>query len=134
MCTHTHVTIYTYAWLCKSCLPRLVVYALLNSKPDLFASFGVCCSSWVVASRGSTGRSFITPMGNTAHRGVKVANQMVSRTTFQKTCLTYKGNPSDLPRLSIKDPVGCKDTRIPPSQVSSLGHGAFREITQYKGT
>lgn len=41
---------------------------------------GVCCSSWVTTSRGSSKRSFLTPMGCTEYKSVALANLMVSRT------------------------------------------------------
>ena len=60
---------------------RLSVYAMLNSRfEEAFASVGLCCSSYVVTSRGSTHRSFITPMGNENFLKVMLSNQMTSRT------------------------------------------------------
>ena len=60
---------------------RLSVYAMLNSRfEEALASVGLCCSSFVVASRGSTHRSFITPMGNEEFLKVRLSNQMTSRT------------------------------------------------------
>ncbi len=60
---------------------RLCIVAILQGKfEELFTSFGVCCSSWIVTSRGSTGRCFICPMGNQAYPKVIASNVMVART------------------------------------------------------
>ena len=49
---------------------RLCVHTILQGKMnEVFNSFGVCCSSWVLTSRGSTGRSWICPMGNLTLKG-----------------------------------------------------------------
>ena len=54
--------------------------ALLEGKFEKFyTSLGVCCSSWIIASRGSTGRSFVAPMGYEGHEKVRLSNAMVSR-------------------------------------------------------
>ncbi len=64
--------------------------AILDGKyEDFWAALGVCCSSWVVASRGSTGRSWMLPMGNCEYHGVKKANTMVSRTDDSKNYLGF---------------------------------------------
>ena len=61
--------------------PRLGLLAVLDGKfEDFWAALGICCSSWVVTSRGSTGRSWICPMGCLLHGNVEAANRMVSRT------------------------------------------------------
>lgn len=65
---------------------RLCLIAILQGKfEELFTSLGVVCSSWIVTSRGSTGRSFINPMGNTAYQKVFDSNVMVSRTGYLVT-------------------------------------------------
>ncbi|CAL1163803.1 unnamed protein product [Cladocopium goreaui] len=46
---------------------------------EVMGTYGVCCSSWVATSRGSTKRSFLTPMGCTEYQSVLLANKMVSR-------------------------------------------------------
>ena len=47
---------------------RLAIMACLRGKLDgLLSVWGVCCSSRVTTSRGSTGRSFLTPMGFDGH-------------------------------------------------------------------
>ena len=70
--------------------PRLSLVAILDGKyEDFWAALGVCCSSWVVASRGSTGRSWMLPMGNCEYHGVKKANTMVSRTDYSKTYVVF---------------------------------------------
>ena len=60
---------------------RLSLLALLDSKFEDFAvSMGICCSSWIATSRGSTHRTYILPMGNTDYEKVRESNCMVSRT------------------------------------------------------
>lgn len=82
--------------------PRLCIYAVLQGRLDeVFASIGICCSSWVVASRGSTGRSFITPMGHDYYPRVAAANKMVSRTAFDNYPSSPAKIPSMLPPLMI---------------------------------
>ena len=44
----------------------------------MLSSLGVCCSSWIVTSRGSTGRCWICPMGLPFAK-VLSSNKMVSR-------------------------------------------------------
>lgn len=44
----------------------------------MLSSLGVCCSSWIVTSRGSTGRCWICPMGLPFPK-VLSSNKMVSR-------------------------------------------------------
>ena len=59
---------------------RLCVFGILQGKfEEVFTSWGIVCSSWVVASRGSTGRSFICPMGNPDFEKVALSNRMASR-------------------------------------------------------
>jgi len=70
----------------------LSVYAMLNSRFDeALASVGLCCSSYVVTSRGSTHRSFITPMGNEKFLKVRLSNQMTSRTILLLVLFTACG-------------------------------------------
>ena len=53
---------------------------LLRGKLDKhLVMMAMCCSSWVAASRGSTGRSTLTPMGRTEFTKVAVANLLGSR-------------------------------------------------------
>ena len=62
-------------------LQRLALQSILEgSFGKLLVTLGVCCSSWVVASRGSSKRSFLVPMGCTLYDTVVSANQMVART------------------------------------------------------
>mmetsp|Transcript_40679 Transcript_40679/g.63947 ORF Transcript_40679/g.63947 Transcript_40679/m.63947 type:complete len:346 (-) Transcript_40679:30-1067(-) len=59
----------------------LSLLAVLEGRfEELWAALGVCCSSWIVTSRGSTGRSWMLPMGNWAYAKVASANCMVTRT------------------------------------------------------
>lgn len=46
---------------------------------SLLVTLGVCCSSWITTSNGSTKRSFLTPMGCCLYATVAAANKMVSR-------------------------------------------------------
>lgn len=65
-------------------LLRLLIVAIMQSKPgQLVATFGIVCSSWVVISRGTSGRSWIAPLGDTSQRFVREGNQMTSRWVFQ---------------------------------------------------
>ena len=60
---------------------RLALQSILEgSFGKVLVTLGVCCSSWVVASRGSSKRSFLVPMGCTLYDTVVSANQMVART------------------------------------------------------
>lgn len=75
---------------CRSSLnlrpqPRLALKSLLEGGYGrVMGAYGVCCSSWVTCSRGSTKRSILTPMGCVEYDSVAKANKMVSR------CLIYK--------------------------------------------
>ena len=72
-------------------------------------SFGVCCSSWVVTSRGSTGRSFLVPMGNPEHGKVADANCMVGRIPLPQTnpvVLFAKLHRFEFPRHWLEVPSG----------------------------
>ena len=69
---------------------RLALTVALEGKfGQLLCMLGVCCSSWVAISRGSSHRSFINPQGYTGYRAVNVANRMAARTGFAKslTCV-----------------------------------------------
>ena len=60
--------------------PRLAAKSLLDGVyGEVMGTYGVCCSSWVATSRGSTKRSFLTPMGCCEYQSVSLANKMVSR-------------------------------------------------------
>ena len=52
---------------------------ILRSKLEAVYHFGLVCGSWVVASRGSTLRSFLAPMGLSTSAAVQIGNAMVSR-------------------------------------------------------
>ena len=57
-----------------------MVIVLLRAKlDDATAVFAIVCSSWVAASRSTTQRSWVTPMGNTSFAKVRVANLQASR-------------------------------------------------------
>ncbi|CAJ1363253.1 unnamed protein product, partial [Effrenium voratum] len=61
----------------------LAIQAILQGKfEELLAAFGVCCSSWILTSRGSSHRSELTPMGNPEFAKVKLANLLGSRTVL----------------------------------------------------
>ena len=47
---------------------------------EIFTTMGLCCSSWVATSQGSTKRSLLTPMGWSGYEKVESANKMCSRT------------------------------------------------------
>lgn len=74
---------------------RLSLLAVLEGRfEELWAALGVCCSSWIVTSRGSTGRSWMLPMGNWAYAKVASANCMVTRTTgIVDECVIYWPSP-----------------------------------------
>lgn len=52
---------------------------ILRSKDFSVYHFGLTCGSWVVASRGSTLRTFLAPMGSPASKSAVLGNQMVAR-------------------------------------------------------
>lgn len=62
---------------------RLLLKAVLDGAyGSVFSSYGVCCSTYVCSSRGSTKRSILTPMGCLEYPSVKAANLLTSRTVF----------------------------------------------------
>ena len=59
---------------------RLCILLILRGRRDAFlAVIAVRCSSFVLASRGSTKRSELTPMGFEEYEKVSVANLLASR-------------------------------------------------------
>ena len=52
---------------------------ILRCKEGLVAHFGLTCGSWVVASRGSTLRTYLAPMGSSTSASASLGNMMVSR-------------------------------------------------------
>lgn len=56
---------------------------LLGKFGIVCAAIGICCSSWIVTSRGSSQRSFICPMGNCCFQKVRLSNIMCSRTGWR---------------------------------------------------
>ena len=61
-------------------LPRLACALILESKwGSMLALFGVCCSTWISMSRGSTFRSIFLPMGDPHGMAVYLANKSMSR-------------------------------------------------------
>ena len=59
---------------------RLALLVILEGKyGHVLSMMGVCCSSWVAISRGSSHRSFINPQGYSGYRAVNVANKMAAR-------------------------------------------------------
>ena len=50
------------------CPVRLALVAALEGKfGEVTAMIGLCCSSWISMSRGSSHRSFLNPMGYTVY-------------------------------------------------------------------
>ena len=71
-------------------LLRLALRAILDgSFGSLLVCMGVCCSSWIATSRGSTKRSFICPMGCLAYSSVQASNLMVSRSFGLRNYIVY---------------------------------------------
>ena len=77
MCSILHVS----ACTCVFAAPRLCIASILAA--DVTAGFLVTlacvCASWVPVSHGSTGRSWMNPMGFWKYRNVSKCNCMVSR-------------------------------------------------------
>lgn len=67
---------------------RLALKSILEgSFGELLVTLGVCCSSWVATSRGSTKRSLLVPMGCWLYGSVSDANLMVSRIPSYADCI-----------------------------------------------
>ena len=62
-----------------------VILVLQGNFQRLFVSMGTVCSSWVLMSKGSTQRDYITPGGNAEHPSVRAGNCMVGRSTVFST-------------------------------------------------
>jgi hypothetical protein len=63
-----------------TCDLRLAIMMILKCKPENFVvMLGVLCSTWVAINRGSSGRSWLCPMGNGASEAAANGNIMVSR-------------------------------------------------------
>ena len=76
---------FRWFFLTSGLWPRLVLKSVLEGAyGKVLVTLGVCCSSWVVASRGSTKRSFLTPVGCLEFPSVASANLMVSRPVVPK--------------------------------------------------
>ena len=59
---------------------RLAIVMLLKCKPENFVTIlGVLCSTWVSINQGTSGRSWLCPMGNGASEAARLGNIMVSR-------------------------------------------------------
>ena len=59
---------------------RLCILLILRGRRDAFlAMIAVCCSSFVLSSRGSSKRSELTPMGFEMYEKVAVANLLAAR-------------------------------------------------------
>ena len=85
------------------CSLRLILCAIVTCQLGVLASIGVCCSSWVVASRVSTGRSWLTPMGRLDLPNVLGANLMVARTVgWESYFLIWVGMVEDDNIIVIK--------------------------------
>lgn len=68
-------------FLIFTCKLRLCLHILLSSEWGAVCSFlAIVCSSWVPVTRGSTLRSFMTPLGFEDYPGVRKSNKMTSRT------------------------------------------------------
>ena len=62
------------------CPARLCILLILRGRRDAFlAMIAVCCSSFVLSSRGSSKRSELTPMGFEMYEKVAVANLLAAR-------------------------------------------------------
>ena len=60
--------------------PRFAVATVLNSKPDSCVSLlAVLCSTWVGMNKGTSGRSYLLPMGDGTSQAAESGNFMVSR-------------------------------------------------------
>ena len=69
---------------------RMALKCILDGAyATLLVTLGVCCSSWITTSNGSTKRSFLTPMGCTDYASVRIANQMVSRSLIHKSVIYF---------------------------------------------
>ena len=59
---------------------RTFLAAVLNGKESGFVDwFGILCSSWVAASRGTTARSWVLATGRVEYRSVQESNIMAAR-------------------------------------------------------
>ena len=64
---------------------RLSIILILRGNTRGFLTMiAMCCSSFVAASRGTTQRSVLTPMGQVAYKSVQVANFLASRPGWVK--------------------------------------------------
>ena len=62
---------------------RMCITMILRGRMDkMLVLIAACCSSWVCASRGSTGRSFLTPLGRQELPSVALANLLACRIRF----------------------------------------------------
>ena len=64
--------------------------ALEGKFGEVTAMIGLCCSSWISMSRGSSHRSFLNPMGYTGYLAVSAANLMTARTLTMLAFLCTK--------------------------------------------
>ena len=61
----------------------MCITMILRGRIDkMLVLIAACCSSWVCASRGSTGRSFLTPLGRQELPSVALANLLACRIRF----------------------------------------------------
>ncbi len=58
---------------------RLALLLVLQGVDRMVCHFGLPCGSFVLASRGTTLRSFLTPMGNPNIPSVALGNLLTSR-------------------------------------------------------
>jgi hypothetical protein len=59
---------------------RLALVAALQCVPGgTMVLAGTLCSSWVTINSGTSGRTFLNPMGNLQQQSVRYGNAMVSR-------------------------------------------------------
>ena len=59
---------------------RTFIASVLNGKETGFVDwYGILCSSWVAASRGTTGRSWVLATGRVEYRSVHGGNVMAAR-------------------------------------------------------
>lgn len=73
---HVHIICPSYI------IPRLLLLVVLRGCDHMVMHFGVPCSSWVVVSRGTTQRSYLSPMGTDKCLSVAEGNCIVARTVI----------------------------------------------------
>ena len=71
---------------------RLAVLTILAATPDAIVHFGLVCSSWIGICRGSSGRTYLSPLGFQHLEFVESGNVMMSRPLWlQYVCMCMRG-------------------------------------------